>query len=90
MVRGDGVEPSLSRFRDVLPLHYNRMRPVCPGVKRCSFRFVMTFSEVNRSRVVMSYACPAGCTLYTAGFGTWSGRRESNPRSQLGRLVLCH
>ena len=34
LVRGDGVEPSLSRCRDVLPLHYNHMRPVCPGVKR--------------------------------------------------------
>ena len=21
---------------------------------------------------------------------TWSGRRESNPRGQLGRLELCH
>lgn len=36
LVRGDGVEPSLSRCRDVLPLHYNHMRPVCPGVKRSS------------------------------------------------------
>ena len=34
LVWGDGVEPSLSRCRDVLPLHYNHMRPVCPGVKR--------------------------------------------------------
>ena len=34
LVRGDGVEPSLSRCRDVLPLHYNHMCPVCPGVKR--------------------------------------------------------
>ena len=25
LVRGDGVEPSLSRCRDVLPLHYNHM-----------------------------------------------------------------
>ena len=37
LVRGDGVEPSLSRCRDVLPLHYNHMRPVCPVVKRSSF-----------------------------------------------------
>ena len=25
-----------------------------------------------------------------SGKKKWSGRRESNPRSQLGRLELCH
>ena len=28
---------------------------------------------------------PNGCPLYI-----WSGRRESNPRIQLGKLVFCH
>jgi hypothetical protein len=24
------------------------------------------------------------------GFGGWSGRRESNPRFELGKLSFCH
>ena len=49
-----------------------------PASSVARFRFATSFSESARSLFAMRYACPAGCTLYTAWFGSWCGRVESN------------
>ena len=49
-----------------------------PASSVARFRCATSFSESARSLVAMRYACPAGCTLYTAWFGSWCGRVESN------------
>lgn len=80
---------SVRRMEPPCPLPSHASLPCCrcttstcarsvPASSVAQFRFATAFSESARSLFAMRYACPAGCTLYTAWFGSWCGRVESN------------
>ena len=37
-----------------------------------------------------TYCLEGSCSIQMSYWRVWSGRRESNPHIQLGRLVFCH
>src|SRR5262249_4084170 len=50
---------------------------------------VMDWQEKDE-RVAFVRRCSLSDTWLDLGVTCWSGRRESNPHDQLGRLGLCH
>ena len=94
LAEGGGFEPPV----DLRP---HNLSKVAPSTTRTPFQSLSVRSasdgmvpeeglEPSRTRVRQILSLLRLPLRHSGGFSPWSGRRESNPRSQLGRLELCH
>ena len=91
LAEGGGFEPPV----DLRPHNLSKVAPSTTRTPLQSFSFVSKLVpgaglEPARTRVRQILSLLRLPLRHPGEFQLWSGRRESNPRSQLGRLELCH